>query len=175
MGRQKANVAQLEALSNEIYGARRIRSGYGGAIRAPRKSMPRRIPAPFRDFSVKTAIPFYLWPNARSVGTESDTERLFSMRLTPTFGRSSSHTGDNSRDPYYARSLRSEDRPCRCKAMLHFFEVVRARPRSLATILHPDRSTTYWALEIDQRERSEGVTLRSAREIVGIVHRKLIH
>lgn len=141
-------------------------------IRAPRKSMPRRIPASFRDFSVKTAIPFYLWPNARSVDTESDTERLFSMRLTPTFGRSSPHTGDNSGDPYYARSLRSEDRPCRCKAMLHFFEVVRARPRSLAAILRPDRSTTYF--EID-RVRTFGTCNASQREIVGIVHRKLIH
>jgi len=31
------------------------------------------------------------------------------------------------------------------------------------------------ALEIDQGEHLEGVTLRSAKEIVGIVHRKLIH
>lgn len=116
-------------------------SGYGGTIRALRKSMPRQIPAPFRDFSVKTAIPFYLWPNARSVDMESDTEHQFSMRLTPAFGRPLPHTGDNSADPCYARSLRAEDRPC--KTTLYFFEVAQARLRFLAAISQPDRSTTY--------------------------------
>ena len=115
-----------------------------GAIRVPRKSVPRRIPAPFHDFSVKTAIPFYLWPNARSVGTKSDTERQFSMRLTPAFGRPLAHTADNGGDPMLCTLFAvREDRPCGSKAMLHFFVVVRAQPRSLVAILRPNKSTTY--------------------------------
>lgn len=116
------------------------RDEYDGAIRALRKSTPQRIPAPFRDFSVKTAIPFYLWPNTRRPTTESDTEHQFSMRLTPAFGRPLPHTGNNSGGPFFAvrRSTLQGD-----------VAFLRGSPlRSLIVIFQPGRLTT------DSRERT---------------------
>lgn len=49
---------------------------------SPRKSVPRRIPALFRDFSVKERDSGCLWPRPVA-GPKSDTECQFSMRLTP--------------------------------------------------------------------------------------------
>lgn len=62
MEREKANVAQLEIpldnVSKRSHGARRIRLRWHDAFlflvaRPSGKSVPRQIPAPFRDFSVK--------------------------------------------------------------------------------------------------------------------------
>lgn len=62
----------------------------------------------------------------------------------------------------------AEDRPCRCDA-LHFFDA--APSGSLAAILQPDRLP---AASRPVEERVFGRCLHSAREIVSIVHRRLI-
>jgi len=94
------------------------------------------------------------------------------MRLTPAFGRPLPHRGQ-WHGPVLCTLFAG-----RRSTLQDDVAFLRVSP-SPTGISRSDLATgeiDYLpALEIDQGERSEGVTFRSTRKIVGIVHRKLIH
>jgi len=121
-------------------------SGGWSSPRVRRWKSPRRIPACFRDFSVKkTAIPSVL-----SRDGDADLPKARSGRVghgAPVFNAINAIVGDNAGGRLYSRSLRPQDRPhadVQPPTLLRSVPgaTLRDSPQDLPSILRPDRSTT---------------------------------
>lgn len=111
-----------------------------GAIWAPRKSVPRRIPASFRDFSDPVLLVTECTAGRHGIGHGAPVFNAINACLRSSLA---SHRGQWQGPVLCTLFAVREDRPCGSKATLHFFKVVRAQPRSLAAILRSNKSTTY--------------------------------